>query len=110
VTAAIDCGIAVNPLTIEAQVQGSIVFGLTAAVYGKVTITGGKVIESNFHDYPMLRMFEMPRVSVHVLESDAPMGGVGEPATPPIAPAVANAVFALTGQRLRSLPLRLAKV
>ncbi|MCE9574294.1 MAG: xanthine dehydrogenase family protein molybdopterin-binding subunit [Deltaproteobacteria bacterium] len=108
VTAAVDCGTAVNPLGIEAQVQGAIAFGLTAALHGKLTIEGGAVVESNFHDYPMLRMFEMPAIRVHVLASDAPMGGIGEPATPPVAPAVANAVFALTRQRLRTLPLRLA--
>ena len=107
VTAAVDCGTAVNPLGIEAQIQGSIVFGLTAALHGKLTVEGGKVVESNFHDYPVLRMFEMPKVSVHILPSDAKMGGIGEPATAPIAPAVANAVFALTKQRLRTLPLRL---
>lgn len=110
VTAAVDCGTAVNPLGVEAQVQGSIAFGLSAALYGKLTIEGGRVIESNFHDYPVLRMFEMPKISVHVIPSDAKMGGIGEPATAPIAPAVANAVFALTKQRLRTLPLRLAKV
>lgn len=109
VTAAVDCGTAVNPLGIEAQVQGSIAFGLTAALHGKLTIEGGKVVESNFHDYPVLRMFEMPKISVHVIPSDAKMGGIGEPATAPIAPAVANAVFALTKQRLRALPLRLAQ-
>jgi len=108
VTAVVDCGTAVNPLGIEAQVQGSIAFGLTAALHGKLTVEGGKVMESNFHDYPVLRMFEMPAISVHVMPSDAKMGGIGEPATAPIAPAVANAVFALTKQRLRALPLRLA--
>ena len=107
VTAAVDCGTAVNPLGIEAQVQGSIAFGLSAALHGKLTIENGKVVESNFHDYPVLRMSEMPMVSVQVLTSDAKMGGIGEPATAPIAPAVANAVFALTKQRLRTLPLRL---
>jgi isoquinoline 1-oxidoreductase subunit beta len=109
VTAAVDCGTAVNPLGIEAQVQGSIVFGLSAALHGKLTIEGGKVLESNFHDYPVLRMFEMPKVTVHLIHSGAKMGGIGEPATAPIAPAVANAVFALTKQRLRTLPLRLAQ-
>ncbi len=108
VTAAVDCGTAVNPLGIEAQVQGSIAFGLTAALHGKLTVENGKVMESNFHDYPVLRMFEMPKINVHVIPSDAKMGGIGEPATAPIAPAVANAVFALTKQRLRTLPLRLA--
>jgi len=107
VTCAVDCGTAVNPLAIEAQMQGSVVFGLSAALYGKLTLQGGAVQESNFHDYPVLRMFEMPKVSVHIIASGAKMGGIGEPATAPIAPAVANAVFALTKQRLRSLPLRL---
>jgi isoquinoline 1-oxidoreductase beta subunit len=109
VTAAIDCGTAVNPLGIEAQVQGSIAFGLSAVLHGKLTIAGGKVMESNFHDYPVLRMSEMPKVSIHLIKSDAKMGGIGEPATAPVAPAVANAVFALTKQRLRTLPLRLAE-
>ena len=107
VTVAVDCGTAVNPLGIEAQVQSSIAFGLTAALHGKLTIAKGVVQESNFHDYPVLRMFEMPRIAVHVIASDAKMGGIGEPATAPIAPAVANAVFALTKQRLRTLPLQL---
>jgi isoquinoline 1-oxidoreductase beta subunit len=108
VTCAVDCGTAVNPLGVEAQVQGSVAYGLTAALHGKLTLVEGRVVESNFHDYPPLRMFEMPRVSVHLLQSGAKMGGIGEPATAPIAPAVANALFALTGQRLRKLPLRLA--
>ena len=107
VTCAVDCGTAVNPLGIEAQVQSSIVFGLTAALHGKLTLVKGRVQESNFHDYQPLRMSEMPAVEVHVIQSGAPMGGIGEPATAPIAPAVANAVFALTKQRLRTLPLRL---
>ncbi len=108
VTCAVDAGTAVNPLAIEAQVQGSVVYGLSAALHGKLTLSGGAVQESNFHDYPVLRMFEMPKVSVHIMQSKARMGGIGEPATAPIAPAVANAVFALTKQRLRTLPLKLA--
>jgi isoquinoline 1-oxidoreductase beta subunit len=108
VTAAVDCGTAVNPLAIEAQVQGSVAFGLSAALYGKLTLAGGAVQQSNFHDYPVVRMFDMPKVTVHIIQSGAKMGGIGEPATAPIAPAVANAVFALTKQRLRSLPLKLA--
>ncbi|XXY54642.1 xanthine dehydrogenase family protein molybdopterin-binding subunit [Sorangium sp. So ce269] len=108
VTCSVDCGTAVNPLGVEAQIQGSVAFGLTAALHGKLNITDGVVQESNFHDYPMLRMFDMPRIAVHIIPSQAKMGGIGEPATAPIAPAVANAVFALTKQRLRSLPLRLA--
>ena len=107
VTAGVDCGTQVNPQGLEAQVQGSIAFGLTAALFGKLTLDGGRVQESNFHDYPMLRIHEMPVIEVHVIESGAPMGGIGEPATAPIAPAVANAVFALTGKRLRTLPFDL---
>ena len=107
VTCAVDCGTVVNPLGLEAQVQGSIAFGLTAALHGKLTFSGGQLQQSNFHDYPILRMYEMPRIAVHIMQSKAKMGGIGEPATAPIAPAVANAVFALTKQRLRTLPLRL---
>lgn len=106
---AVDCGVPVNPLGIEAQVQGSVGFALTAALYGKLNVVDGKVVESNFHDYRLLRIHEMPKVSVHLIRSGARMGGIGEPAVPPVAPAVANAVFALTGQRLRALPLQLAK-
>lgn len=106
-TCAIDCGTVVNPLAVEAQVQSAVAFGLSAALYGQITIEAGRVRESNFHDYRPLRMFEMPEVSVHLMPSREPLGGIGEPATALIAPAVANAVFALTGQRLRSLPLRL---
>lgn len=84
-------------------------FGLTAALYGKLTLERGRVQQSNFHDYPMLRIHEMPKIDVHVIESGAQMGGIGEPATAPIAPAVANAVFALTGKRLRTLPFDLAE-
>jgi isoquinoline 1-oxidoreductase beta subunit len=108
VTAAVDCGLAVNPLAVEAQVQGSVAYGLSAALYGKLTLAGGAVQESNFHDYPVVRMYDMPHVEVHIVASNARMGGIGEPATAPIAPAVANAVFALTKQRLRTLPLKLA--
>ena len=108
VTSAVDCGVAVNPLAVEAQVQGSVAYGLSAALYGKLTLSGGAVQESNFHDYPVVRMYDMPKVTVHIIKSGAKMGGIGEPATAPIAPAVANAVFALTKQRLRTLPLRLA--
>jgi isoquinoline 1-oxidoreductase beta subunit len=97
----------VNPDGIEAQMQSGIVFGLSAALYGEITFRDGRVEQSNFHDYPVLRMLEMPRVEVQIVRSNEKMGGVGEPGTPPIAPAVANALFALTGKRLRRLPLRL---
>ncbi|HET7826487.1 MAG TPA: xanthine dehydrogenase family protein molybdopterin-binding subunit [Anaeromyxobacter sp.] len=107
VTAAVDCGVAVNPLGVEAQVQGAIAFGLGPVLRSALTLKQGKVQQSNFHDYEVLRMDEMPKVSVHIVKSDAKMGGIGEPATAVIAPAVANAVAALTGKRLRSLPLRM---
>jgi isoquinoline 1-oxidoreductase beta subunit len=108
VVCAVDCGPVVNPNGVEAQMQSGIVFGLSAALYGEITFRDGQVEQSNFHDYPVLRLHEMPRVEVRIAKSNEKMGGVGEPGTPPIAPAVANALFALTGKRLRSLPLRLA--
>lgn len=108
VVCAIDCGPVVNPLTVEAQMQSGIVFGLSAVLYGELTLKGGRVEQSNFHDYPALRLPETPKMEVHIVPSTDKMGGCGEPGTPPIAPAVANAVFALTGKRLRRLPLRLA--
>ena len=108
VVSAIDCGLAVNPLSIAAQVEGAMAFGLTAALYGNVTLKDGVVEQSNFHDYPILRLDEMPKTEVHIVETGATSPtGVGEPGTPPIAPAVANAVFALTGKRLRTLPFNL---
>jgi len=108
VTCAIDCGLAVNPLGVEAQVQGSVAFGLGPVLRSALTIKGGRVQQGNFDDYEVLRLDEMPEVAVHIVPSQAKMGGVGEPATAPVAAAVANATFALTGKRLRSLPLRLA--
>ena len=107
VVAAIDCGIAINPWNVVAQVESAIVFGLTAALHGELTLDKGRVQQSNFHDYPMLRMDEMPEIEVHVVESDEPPTSVGEPGVPPIAPAVANALFTLTGKRVRRLPIRL---
>jgi isoquinoline 1-oxidoreductase beta subunit len=88
--------------------ESGIAFGLGAALFGELTMKEGRVVESNFHDYRILRLNEMPQVDVHIVESREKPGGAGEPGTPPIAPAVANAVFALTGRRLRDLPLRLA--
>jgi isoquinoline 1-oxidoreductase beta subunit len=108
VTCAVDCGTAVNPLGVEAQVQGAVGYGLSAALFSEITLKDGRVEQSNFHDYRVLRLPDMPRVDVHIIESGEKMGGIGEPATAPIFPAVANAVYALTKQRLRSLPLRLA--
>ena len=104
VVCAIDCGPVVNPMTIEAQMQSAIAFGLSAALHSKITFKDGKVEQGNFNDYLVLRLDEMPKVEVHIVKSTDKMGGVGEPGLPPIAPAVANAVFAATGKRLRSLP------
>ena len=106
VVAAVDCGTVVNPDIVHAQVESAIVFGLTAALHGEITIGRGRVTQSNFHDYPLLRMGEMPVVEVHIVPSTEPPTGIGEPGTPPIAPAVANAVYALTRQRIRRLPIR----
>ena len=103
---AVDCGTAVNPAGIQQQMESAIVFGLSAALYGQVDIVKGQVQASNFHDQPVLRIHEMPVVEVLIMPSGEHPEGVGEPGLPPIAPAVANALFALTGQRLRSLPLR----
>ena len=106
VVCAVDCGTVINPDTVEAQMEGAIVFGLTAALKGEITIEQGQVRESNFHDYPVLRMNDMPVIEVHIVRSDAPPMGVGEPGTPPIAPALTNAIFAATGKRVRRLPVR----
>jgi isoquinoline 1-oxidoreductase beta subunit len=105
VVAAIDCGPIVNPDTIAAQIESAVVYGLTAALYGEITIEGGRAVQGNFDTYKMLRMNEMPVVEVHIVPSTDSQGGVGEPGTPPIAPAVANALSALSGTRIRSLPL-----
>jgi isoquinoline 1-oxidoreductase beta subunit len=107
VVCAVDCGLVVNPDTVEAQMQSAIVYGLTAALKGEITIRKGRVEQGNFNDYPLLRMQEMPLIEVHRVPSTEPPGGVGEPGTPPIAPAVANAVFAATGKPVRRLPIRL---
>jgi isoquinoline 1-oxidoreductase beta subunit len=107
VVCAIDCGIAVNPDVIRAQMEGGIAFGLTAALHGEITLKDGKVEQSNYTDYPLLRIDEMPKIEVHIITSEEKPTGVGEPAVPVIAPAVANALFAATGKRLRQLPLRL---
>ena len=105
IVAAFDCGVIVNPLSVEAQVQSGIAFGLSAALRGKITFKDGQVQQSNFHDYPVLRMNEMPQVEVHLVSSGDKPAGVGEVGVPPVAPAVANALFALTGKRARALPL-----
>jgi isoquinoline 1-oxidoreductase subunit beta len=105
VVCAVDCGPVVNPDTVEAQMQSAIVYGLTAALWGEITIDQGRVTQSNFHNYRMLRMAEMPQIEVYIVPSAEAQGGVGEPGTPPIAPAVCNAIYAATGKRLRKLPI-----
>src|ERR1700758_1287460 len=109
VVCAVDCGIAVTPDVVKAQMQSGIGYGLSAALYGKITLTDGHVDQSNFHQYQVLRINEMPRsVEVYIVPSTNPPSGVGEPGVPPIAPAVANAVRAATGIRLHTLPFDLA--
>jgi isoquinoline 1-oxidoreductase subunit beta len=105
VVCALDCGMALNPSTVVAQMESGIAYGLSAALRGAITIEAGRVKQSNFHDYPVVRMSEMPVVEVHIVPSDESPHGVGEPAVPPIAPAVANAVFRATGKPVRRLPI-----
>ena len=106
VVAAIDVGWVVNPDMARYQIESGIFYGLTAALYGEITIKNGRVEQSNFHDYRIARMDEMPKVEVYILEGKGPQGGTGEPGVPPIAPAVCNAIFAATGKRIRKLPIR----
>lgn len=105
VVCAIDCGLVVNPDTVAAQMEGGIVYGLTAVLYGQIDVEGGKVKQTNFNNYKMLKMNEMPKVEVYIVPSSEAPGGVGEPGTPPIAGAVANAIFSATGKRVRRLPI-----
>jgi CO/xanthine dehydrogenase Mo-binding subunit len=107
IVCAMDVGTVVNPSQVEAQIEGSIAFALSAALYGAITVEQGRVVQSNFNDYPLLRMAEMPRVEVHLIPSSESPSGAGEPALPPVAPAVCNALFALTGKRIRKLPIEL---
>jgi isoquinoline 1-oxidoreductase beta subunit len=105
VVCAVDCGRVVNPDTVAAQMEGGIVFGLSAALYGAITLKDGRVEQSNFKDYKMLTIDEMPKVEVYIMPSSEPPTGVGEPGVPPIAPAVGNAIFAASGRRIRKLPI-----
>lgn len=105
VVVAIDCGLAVNPDGVQAQMESSVAYALGAALTSEISFKDGNVAQSNFHDYQVLRMKDMPRVEVHIVKSNEKMGGVGEPGVPPLAPAVANAVFAATGKRIRRLPI-----
>jgi isoquinoline 1-oxidoreductase beta subunit len=106
VVCAIDCGPVVNPDTVRAQMESGIIFGLTAALYGEITLEKGRVRQSNFNDYRMLPINETPAIEVHIVPSEEPLGGVGEPGVPPIAPAVGNAIFAAVGRRIRRLPIQ----
>ena len=106
IVCALDCGQVIHPGIVESQTVGSVVFGLTAALYGEINIKKGRVVQSNFHDYPLLGIHEMPDVEVYLVESNDEPGGAGEPAVPPVAPAVTNAIFAATGKRIRSLPIK----
>ena len=106
IVSAIDCGYVVNPDTVVAQTQGIAVFGLTAALHGEVTMKDGRVEQSNFNDYNLMRMADVPKVEVVLVPSGGFWGGVGEPALAPLAPALCNAIFAATGKRIRSLPVK----
>ncbi len=106
VVCAVDCGQVVNPAGVEQQMKSGIVFGLSAALKGGITIDKGRVQQQNFHQYDVLRIDEMPDIEVHIVHSQAAPGGIGEAGVPPIAPAVCNAIFAATGKRVRRLPIR----
>jgi len=105
VVCAIDCGLVIHPDIVAQQVEGSVIFALSACRYGQIAFRNGRVVQSNFRDYEVVRLREAPRIETWIVPSQAPPTGVGEPATPPLAPALGNALFALTGKRLRSLPL-----
>ncbi len=110
VVCAVDCGRAINPDVVKAQMEGGIIFGLTAALKTEITLEQGRVQQTNFHDYPMLRMFESPEIEVHIVPSEANPTGVGEPGVPPVASALANAIFAATGKRIRRLPIQASEL
>jgi isoquinoline 1-oxidoreductase beta subunit len=105
VVCAVDCGTVINPDTVEAQIQSGVIFGITAALHGQITLKNGRVEQSNFHDYEMLRIDAAPAIEVHIVQSSEPPGGMGEAGTSAIVPAVANAIFAATGKRLRKMPV-----
>src|SRR5262252_4237760 len=105
VVCAMDCGTVVNPDTVQAQIQSGIMFGTTAALYGEITLKNGRVEQTNFDAYQMLRMNEAPAIEVHLVKSAEPPGGMGETGTSGVVPAIANAIFAATGKRLRKMPV-----
>ena len=106
VVAAVDPGLAVSPDGLKAQIESGIIYGLSAAMFGEVSIENGAVAQSNFHDYQILRMNDAPVIETHVINSGGPVGGAGEPGTPAVAPALANAIYNATGSRVRQLPLK----
>ncbi|HEY0300029.1 MAG TPA: molybdopterin cofactor-binding domain-containing protein, partial [Rhizomicrobium sp.] len=103
---AVDAGMAVNPDGLKAQIEGAIVYGLSAALNGEITIAKGAAVQANFPDYEVVRLVDCPQIEVHLMASDGPLGGGGEPGVPPLAPALANAIFAATGKRIRELPVK----
>ena len=105
ITCAVDCGFAINPDQVVAQMQSAIVYGLSAVLSGEITVEGGRAVQGNFHEYTILRLAESPAMDVHIVESDGPLGGIGEPGTPPVASAVCGAIYAATGKRIRRLPI-----
>jgi len=105
VVCAVDCGTVVNPDTVQAQIQSGIIFGATAALHGEITLKNGRVEQTNFDTYQVLRMNEAPAIEVHIVKSTEPPGGMGETGTSAIVPAIANAIFAATGKRLRKMPV-----
>jgi len=105
VVCAVDCGTVVNPDTVRAQIQSAIIFGITAALHGEITLKNGRVQQTNFDTYQMLRINEAPAIEVHIVQSAEPPGGMGECGTSAIVPAVANAIFAAAGKRLRKMPV-----
>jgi isoquinoline 1-oxidoreductase beta subunit len=106
IVCAVDCGTVVNPNQVRAQMEGGIIYGLSAALKSEITLENGRVQQSNFHDFEVIRMSEAPPIEVHIVPSDERPTGVGEPGVPPVAPALANALFAATGKRIRHLPIR----
>jgi isoquinoline 1-oxidoreductase beta subunit len=105
VVCAVDCGTAINPDTVRAQIESAVMFGTTAALYGEITLKDGRVEQANFDSYQILRINEAPAVEVHIVQNTEPPGGLGEAGTSAIVPAVANAIFAATGKRLRKMPV-----
>jgi isoquinoline 1-oxidoreductase beta subunit len=110
VSSAIDCGRVVNPNGVRAQVEGGVIDGLSAALHAEITVEEGRIMQSNFHDFALLRCSQAPEIAVHIVGSEAAPTGVGEPPYPPVAPAIANAIFAATGARVRELPFGAARM